>query len=301
MKDLLWRTLGRWLLWALLALLLVRGAADLLLPHRPAAAPAAAATAPEWSDRQAFEAQALLFVRDYFSWGAGGPDERSARLRTWAAPDVVDRLAADLGDGVQGQQVQGAWVQGARRIDPLRAVVTVAVQVVADPAGESHPGNTPAGTPAAVLANPPARWFWLAVPVARQGDRYGIYDLPTPLPAPGPPGRQPATYTRPEVPDVGGEIRDLVDSFLRAYAQGTPAQLRYFLAPGAAMAGLGGALAYTELSDLRVVSSGSGTVALAVAVLQDPVTHARLHQRFVLDIVRQQERWLVNNMLESGD
>ena len=160
-------------------------------------------------------------------------------------------------------------------------LVTVAAQVTtADPVG--------------------ARWLWLAVPVNRQGRGYGVYDLPTAVPAPEAPARAASAADGREQADPGGEVRDLVDSFLRAYAQGTSAQLRYFLAPGTALAGLGGVLEYAGLDDLRVLSSEGGSRALAVAVLRDPVSRARLHQRFVLDLVRQQERWVIKDMLESG-
>lgn len=277
----LWRQLGRWLLWLLVALLLVRGAADLIAPRPPAAAPVPPPAVPEWTDRQAYEAQAVFFVRDYLTWRPGQGTERAARLRTWAAPDVVDRLESDLDSGVGEQSVAGAWAQGSRRLDGTRALVTVAAQVTtADPVG--------------------ARWLWLAVPVNRQGRGYGVYDLPTAVPAPEAPGRLASAADGREQADPGGEVRDLVDSFLRAYAQGTPAQLRYFLAPGTALAGLGGVLEYAGLDDLRVLSSEGGSRALAVAVLRDPVSGARLHQRFVLDLVRQQERWLIKDMLESG-
>lgn len=279
--PLLWRQLGRWLLWLLVALLLVRGAADLIAPRPPAAAPVPPPAVPEWTDRQAYEAQAVFFVRDYLTWRPGQGAERAARLRTWAAPDVVDRLESDLDSGVGEQSVAGAWAQGSRRLDGTRVLVTVAAQVTtADPVG--------------------ARWLWLAVPVNRQGRGYGVYDLPTAVPAPEAPARAASAADGREQADPGGEVRDLVDSFLRAYAQGTSAQLRYFLAPGTALAGLGGVLEYAGLDDLRVLSSEGGSRALAVAVLRDPVSRARLHQRFVLDLVRQQERWVIKDMLESG-
>ena len=279
--PLLWRQLGRWLLWLLVALLLVRGAADLIAPRPPAAAPVPPPAVPEWTDRQAYEAQAVFFVRDYLTWRPGQGAERAARLRTWAAPDVVDRLESDLDSGGGAQAVAGAWAQGSRRLDGTRVLVTVAAQVTtADPVG--------------------ARWLWLAVPVNRQGRGYGVYDLPTAVPAPEAPARAASAADGREQADPGGEVRDLVDSFLRAYAQGTSAQLRYFLAPGTALAGLGGVLEYAGLDDLRVLSSEGGSRALAVAVLRDPVSRARLHQRFVLDLVRQQERWVIKDMLESG-
>lgn len=284
LRQIIWQKIGRILLWVLFGLLLVRGAADILVPRRQAEAPLHPAP-PIWVDRQAYETQALLFTRDYLTWRVDKPAERLERLRGWVSGGLISRFQFELDSTTRDQTVIGAWVYSSQRLSETEAQVVVVSQVSDASSSES----------------PNPRWVWLSIPVARLGESLSVVDLPTRLPAPSAANLDRPASGGAEIPDSNGEVRDLVDSFLRAYAAGTPAQLRYFLAPGVTLTGLGGASEYTGLVELKVLRSDTGTVAVAEAVLTDQVSQAHLHQRFVLRLVRQQERWLIQDMEERGN
>src|SRR3954447_24011096 len=80
------KTLGRWVLWLFVAVLLVRGAADLFERRQPAAALSAAPpAAAAWPD-DGVGAFAADFARAYLSYSPRDPDASAAAIRSFVVP-----------------------------------------------------------------------------------------------------------------------------------------------------------------------------------------------------------------------
>src|SRR5262245_48057112 len=190
---------GRAVLWCLVAVLLLRGAGDVLAtPQRepvqvaPHAAPAA------WPDDRA-RAFAVQFARAYLGYST----ERSSReLLGYVAPELAGSIVPQGGDaGVAN--VRDLVVADGQRLDDRRALVTVA-------SGERY----------------------LVVPVGR--DRSGglvVFDLPSfgSPPAAGqldPAEREPLTGTD------AAEVEDVLTRFFRSFLAGRSEELEYLVPAG---------------------------------------------------------------------
>lgn len=241
---------GRWLLWPLrvvlwAALLVVvfRGLAAIIFNHVPAPAGGAGTqdTAGGRFPVAMAEAYATEFGRVYFAFS---PQNQVAREQALAAfvPPGVSAADPNLGWNGAGQvDLQALQVAGIKVQDPRHAVVTL-------------------------LALISGRLTELGVPVA--ADRGGLVVSGQPAWLPAPQRILPPATAAPRGPDQAAQrqLADELPAFFQAYASGDSAALNRFLAPGTALAGLGGGLTFDSISALHV-PPGAGTRQITVTVI----------------------------------
>ena len=257
------RGAGRVALWALIALLLVRGLDDVLsgsLEHA-ASSPVEPASAFTGDEARAF---AVAFARVYISSPSAGA------LGPYLAPGLADRLRAPTAPG--GARVAQGAVAGARPLGADQALVTVACQLATN------------------------RILYLAVPMAR--DRSGslsVFDLPS-FVAPPPTGHAEAEVGEPIGGPGSAEIRRLAQRFLAAYLSGGRAgELSYLVAPGTAIAPVGRGLHLAGVTGVEQPGSGSTAAPRAVVVrarVRDAASAATYPVAYRLELVRR-DRWYV--------
>jgi hypothetical protein len=255
------RGIGRAVLWTLLALLLVRGVADVL--RSPAAE--APAHGSSTQAQQASDAFAVRFARTYLS-----APSREALVPFLAA-------GAHVGQGSrpsEGAEVAQAEVASSRALGGGRAVVTVACELR------------------------DARTLYLAVPIVRlRAGEVAALGAPSIVAAPAVAGVE-ATRPQPLAGSDAAAIEALVAKFLPVYFTASEGSaLSYLLAPGAAVAPLAGAL---ELRGARLagqLGSGEGPsrTVIASARVRDPASGAVYPLAYRLELVRR-GRWYVSGV-----
>jgi hypothetical protein len=99
-------------------------------------------------------------------------------------------------------------------------------------------------------------------------DRGGLVVSGQPAWLPAPQRIQPPATAAPRGQDQAAQsqLANELPAFFQAYASGDSAALNRFLAPGAALAGLGGGLTFDSISALHV-PSGTGTRQVTVTVI----------------------------------
>jgi hypothetical protein len=255
------RAAGRFALWALVALLLIRGAAGLLAApaeSEPAARRSAAAVDP------AAAAFAIRFARTYLE-----VPSREALTPFLAAGAQV---GAGRPPSARGAQVAQAEVVRFSSIGDGRAVLTVACELR------------------------DSRTLYLAVPIARFGaGEVAALGAPSIVAVPAVAGVDPE---RPQ-PLAGPEaaaIERLVGKFLPAYLSAAKASdLAYLLAPGASVVPLGGALEPIGSPRLSQLDSGEGAERSVLADLRvhDPRSGATYPLAYRLRLERRGGRWYI--------
>jgi Conjugative transposon protein TcpC len=239
---------GRWLPWPMrvlpwAAILIVgyRGVSSIMRNERPSTASAgngaAAASAPSFPVMLA--AYSLQFGQVYLNSSPGNATERANELAKFI-PANVGALQPEFGwTGAGTMQLQSEQVAG---ID-VRSAHTAVVVVIATIIGRLAELGAPvyASGSGVVVPGEPS---WLSAPTAAS--------LPdSPRAASGPAAQR-------ALP--GG-----VPAFFRAYAGGGQATLNCFLALGASVGGLGGAVGFVSIASLTVPPGGA-TRGIAVTV-----------------------------------
>jgi hypothetical protein len=248
-------------LWAVLGLLLVRGAGS-VLAGPPKGEPAARPTGLSDPATSAF---AVRFARAYLS-GAS-----SKELAPLLAPGsaVPPRGAAVPGVGVEQAEVAGSEAAGDGQ-----AIVTVACE----------------------LAD--ARTVYLAVPTVRDGVG-GVAATGAPAVVAGSAGvGEGVEAPRPIAGPDAAAIAELVRRFLPAYFSATdPADLSYLLASGAAVVPPGNGLRLERVVAVKQVGDGEGgrRTVLAGVRLSDPLSGATFPLTYRLDVARH-GRWYVDRV-----
>jgi hypothetical protein len=267
---------GRVLLWAFVAVLLIRGAADLFEREQPVAAVRGAAAVPVvWPDDEA-RAFAVEFARAYLSYSPREPQRSADAVRSLVAPELADSVVPQFGEDAPAQSVEAAGVARSAVIDARHALVTVAVE-----------GGR-----------------YLTVPVARDGaGGLVVYDLPS---FAAPPARGQVAPTAVD-PLSGGErdaIVDVLGRFFRAFLGGDALELSYFVPAGVRMDALGRRHELVGLVSVGQLSPAEGRSreVLATVRARDPAGGAVFTLRYRLRLVRG-DRWLVaevNNATRKG-
>jgi hypothetical protein len=202
------RALGRVALWAVVAVLILRGGADLLGSSEETPPPARPG---DGSEDPAVSAFAIRFARTYLE------DPSPAALRPLLA------TGAHVGTGrppsARGSQVAQAEVLRTSDVGDGRVVVTVACELR------------------------DSRTLYLAVPIVRQGaGEVAALGAPSIVAVPATAGADPERPRPIAGPDAEA-IGELVGRFLPAYlSAGESSELSYYLAPGTQVVPLGGAL-----------------------------------------------------------
>jgi hypothetical protein len=273
--------LGRAVLWAALAFVLVRGLEDVIssgpstalrptLRGRPAMA---------WPDDMA-RAFAVEFSTAYLTHS---PTEQAStrivKLQAFATPDLVSQLVPQVPRRAPAETVLSAAVAGVVRLDPRHALVSVAAVVTGRETAQEV----------------------LTVPITRD-DRGGlaVYDLPSfgPVPklaAADPPDADPLLTTD------RGAIAGVLTAFLRSYLVGDAAGLAYLVPPGTRTNAAAGHLLLIDLTSVGTVglASQSALTVLANVQARDPRTRTIYALRYRVRLVRR-DRWYVADVNGTG-
>ena len=256
------RTAGRAALWALVGLLLLRGAASVLAD-------------PQQSDRATVSPSAVLdpttgsfavrFARAYL--GGASPRELTPLLASGVK-------VPSAGTSASGVEIQQAEVAGSEGIGQGQAIVTVACE----------------------LAD--ARTVYLAVPTVREGAD-GVAAAGAPAVVAGPAGvGEDVASPRPIVGPDATAIGELVRRFLPAYFSASePADLSYLLAPGAVVVPPGNGLRLAGVPAVKQIGEGEGArrTVLATVRIHDPLSGASFALAYRLEVARH-GRWYVDRV-----
>ena len=240
---------GRWLLWPMrvlpwAAILIVgyRGVSSIVRNERPSTASAGngatAASAPSFPVMFA-AACSLQFGQVYLNSSSGNSTERANELAAFI-PVNVGAPRPEFGwTGAGTMKLQSEQVAGIDVRSAHTAMVTILATII-------------------------GRLAELGVPVYASGSGVVVPGEPAWLPAP-------TAASLPDSPTVAfgpaaqSALPGSVPAFFRAYAGGGQATLNRFLAPGAPVGGLGGAVGFVSIPSLAV-RSGGATRGIAVTV-----------------------------------
>jgi hypothetical protein len=257
--SLRFRRIGRLALWALLALLLIRGVESILYPaSETPQAPAGTEGSPLGQASSAF---AVGFARAYLSEPA---------LRN-LSDHFAEGAAPGAGANTPGRDVAQAEVAQTHRLGGGRAIVTVACELLG------------------------GRVLYLAVPIVRNSaGEVAALGAPSLVAAPET-ARVEAERTQPLSGPDAGAIGELVDRFLAVYVSATaPADLSYYVVPGASVTPLGGLLLIgtphvREPDD----EGGPGRTVIASVHAHDETSGVTYVLSYRLELVKR-ERWYVS-------
>ena len=244
---------GRWLLWPLrvvlwtaLVVVAFRGITAIIFGSSPAPAggTGAANTAGEYPVSLA-EAYATEFGRVYLGFSPQSLGQREQALAAFVPP-AVSAANPSLGwNGIGQLNLQSLQVAGIRVQDPQHAVVTL-------------------------LALLNGQLMQLGVPVAATGS--GLVVTGEPAWLPGPPRISPAPVPRGSDRVAQSQLMNELPAFFRAYASGDSGALNGFLAHGASVAGLGGAVTFDSIGALHVPPGGASRQITVTVIWQVPAT-----------------------------
>lgn len=252
---------GRWMIWVFraviwAALLIIgfRGVASIITDRGPADANGTSGNRAAVSSASRFpasfaEAFALQFAAVYLNFSPGTAGQRASDL----TPFIPVGSAPQFGwNGAGSQRLASEQVASITVQNAHHAVVTLLAQVntglieLAVPVYAAQDGMVvsaePALLPGPVRANPPSPSYGRGDPAART--------------------------------ELGGQL----PGFFRAYASGDQQTLGRFLAPGAVVTGLGGAVSFHSIAGLEVPPGGP-VRTIAVSVVWQLNGRARARER----------------------
>jgi hypothetical protein len=271
---------GQMVLWCAVALLLVRGAADVLSSPRPApVAREPRAAQVSWPDDEA-RTFALEFTRAYLGWTPRHPVRYAGALERFVAPELQRSIVPQ--ERASRQDVQAVAVARTAAVGAGRALVTVAATVASDPVSTRY----------------------LTVPVAR--DQRGglvVYDLPS-FAAPPARGQSAALPVEPMAGAERAQIEDVLERFFRAFLAGRADELEYLAPAGVRLGALAQRYDLVGLVSVALARPAAGRTreVLATVRARDPQGGAVYSLRYRLRLVRG-DRWYVaavNNAAHKG-
>jgi hypothetical protein len=256
------RPAGRAALWALLAVLLIRGGAAILAA--PESEPEVSGSGPGVGPGQAADALAVTFARTYLE--SPTPGALAPFLVEGAHVEAGQGPSAAAGGVAQAEVVRGAPLGGGRW------VLTVFCDLR------------------------DSRTLDLAVPIVRHGaDEVAALGAPSIVAAPAPAGADPERPRPTAGPDAAA-IDELVAKFIPAYLSAASARaLSYLATPGAAVVPLGGTLELVSVGHVDQLGDGEGPRRdlVTAARLRDPAGGATYPVSYRLRVVRRSGRWYV--------
>lgn len=303
-----WVLVRRWLLLALVVVLLAAGVLTVAGQVSRFVRPAASSGGEDVAVAEAFVGTALVTAVDYLSWDRAGREARRRALVRVAAPGVsIDGWGAD------GRQLADSpAVLGVVPDSPDAAVVTVRVRVVAFvpdvarvPRQAPSPTQVPtddggpnvASVPAAAGSGwvaLPARWWDLAVPVARVGGQVVVPGMPALVGSP-PGGARLASAAGDSVDSqFGVGTKASVERLMRAYATD---DLEFVRSPEAAFRGLPGPVVLRQVADWRPATVPDGEDGSRrqgdVTVVWELPGGGSLRCAYRIELQRLGDRWLL--------
>jgi Conjugative transposon protein TcpC len=244
---------GRWLLWPLrvvlwttLAVVAFRGITAIIFGTSPApAGGTGAVNATGEFPVSLAEAYATEFGRVYLGFSPQSLGQREQALASFVPP-AVSAVNPSLGwNGIGQLNLQSLQVAGIRVQDQKHAVVTL-------------------------LALLNGQLMELGVPVAATASGLVVSGEPAWLPAP--PRISPPPAPRGSDRVAQSQLMNELPAFFQAYASGDGRALNRFLAHGASVAGLGGAVTFDSIGALHVPPGGASRQITVTVIWQVPVT-----------------------------
>jgi hypothetical protein len=280
---------GRWLVWTLRAVLWIvlliigyRGITAIIFNETPASrsgssAPASGGTGTSQFPVTLAEAYAMQFGAVYLNFSTATAGQRSQELAAYV-PGALISANPQLGwDGSGSLQLDSEQVAGITVQDATHAVVTL-------------------------LANVNGQLMELGVPIYAANGGLVVSGEPAWLAAP-PQAAPPSPPAAASDPAATGALNAQLPPFFQAYGSGDSATLNRFLAPGATVSGLGGALTYTGISNLYVPTGGATREITATVVWQlagsGASGPAKLEMTYDLTVIDQGGKWYVEDIAAS--
>jgi hypothetical protein len=269
----------RVLVWVVLIIIGVRGVMAIALNQKtPSSSPPSTAgpAGPARSfPRVLAEAYALQFASVYLNFSQATATQRAQQLTNFlpngSDPQLGWNRAGSL--SLQSDQVAGISVY-----DRQHAVVTL-------------------------LALVNGRLMELGVPVLAANGGMVVAGQPAWLPAP-PRLSPPVPAAANSDPTTTNALNAQLPAFFQAYASGDSATMARFLARGAAITGLGGAVTYSSIAALYVPAGGD-TRQITVSVVwqlpsQNGAAPAQLPMTYDMTVVNQNANWYVQSIRASA-
>ena len=280
---------GRWLVWTLRAVLWIvlliigyRGITAIIFNETPASrsgssAPASGGTGTGQFPVTLAEAYAMQFGAVYLNFSTATAGQRSQELANYV-PGALISADPQLGwDGSGSLQLNSEQVAGITVQDATHAVVTL-------------------------LASVNGQLMQLGVPIYAANGGMVVSGEPAWLAAP-PQAAPPSPPAAASDPAAAGALNAQLPAFFQAYGSGDSATLNRFLAPGATVSGLGGALTYTGISNLYVPAGGATRDITATVVWQlagsGASGPAKLEMTYDMTVIDQGGKWYVQNIAAS--
>jgi hypothetical protein len=281
---------GRWILWPLravlwaaLLLIVYRGITTIFLNETPKAS--GPPSVPTVSPASQFpttlaEAYAMEFGQVYLNFSRATQATREQELAAFVPPSLAAG-SPDLGwNGVGQEHLQSEQVAGITVQDAQHAVVNV-------------------------LATVSGQLMELGVPIYATDGGVVVSGEPAWL-SPPPPISVPSATPVKTDQVATGQLMNQLPAFFQAYANGSPAQLNRFLAPGVSLTGLDGSVTFDAITNLLVPSGGSTrhiTVTVVWQVLgQDGLTGTKLTMTYGVSVVDLQSgKWYVKGVGASTE
>lgn len=238
---------GRILLWLVLIVVAVNGVRAIFLRGTQSPAGGTSRTPSPASHFPAglAEAYALQFGQVYLNFDQANADQRAQQLATFIPPGTPD---SQLGwNGAGSMQLQSEQVAGINVQDSQHALVQL-------------------------LARVNNQLMEFSVPVYANAGNMAVSGEPALLPAPAPASLPPASNPNTDA-TAQNALQSLLPSFFQAYASGDSATLQRFLAKGASISGLGGAVSFQSIQNL-VVPEGGSTRHITATVRWQLPSHA---------------------------
>ncbi len=281
---------GRWglwplrvALWAALLIIAYRGVTAIIAGQasvpQAGGASSAGAAAGQFPVLLA-EAYATQFGQVYLNFSPATQAQREQQLAAFL-PASVAAANPDLGWNGTGQlSLQSEQVAGIAVQDRQHAVVTL-------------------------LAMVNGQLMELGVPVIASGGSVVVAGEPAWLPAPQQISPPPAASSGSD-PVAQGELMKELPAFFQAYADGDSLALSQFAARGAALTGLGGAVAFDSIASLHVPPGGATRQITATVIWQVPSQGspgtAELAMTYRVSVVDLQSgKWYVNEISASTE
>lgn len=273
------RAVGRVALWALIALLLVRGTADVLATEQADVTSEDRVAAPGavWPDESA-RAFAASFARVYLSFAPGRRELHARELSRFVAPELAAAAMPEVVRRGGEQLVAHVVPAGSTRLDADRALVTVAVGL----AGRSGVR-------------------YLAVPVGRD-ERGGlvVYDLPSFVAAPAR-GIVELPESEPLPAGERAELEGVLMRFLRSFLAGDSAGLEYLVPAGERVRAVSPPLELVDVNEIALLAGAGDRRVVAVELrARDASSGAVFRLRYRVALVRA-GRWFVASVNASPE
>ncbi len=268
------RRAGRIALWLVVAILLLRGFADVMASDQPTAVPLARSDAQESFPDAGAEAYAAAFTRAWLEFDPRHPEFHAAALEPYLGPDVEESAGLDIPERGATQTVREVTIAGEQAIDDQRALVTVL----------------------ATVATETVTTRYVSVPVGRSDDGRGyvVYDLPSFSPPPATAAIEAQETEELEERDQA-EVEDTLARFFAAYLAGESDDLRPFIPPGVRLEAVGQRYELLELVSAAALegrAEGDEHEVLATLRARDVETGAEYVLRYRVSIERR-DRYLV--------